>query len=139
MLSNRIRATNGFGREARLLRDKDKKAINIFTGEKIRFYREGAGYSREAFAELVGVSTRFIADVETGFVGVSLTNLKRICEILGISADRLLWDQDNQLGLDERVAHIDSKYVDIVEQVVSKQLEVIAIASKEERRKTTRN
>ena len=122
-----------------VLRDKDKKAINILIGEKIRFYREGAGYSREAFAELVGVSTRFIADVETGFVGVSLTNLKRICEILGVSSDRLLWEEDNQLGLDERVAHIDAKYADIVEQVISKQLEVIAIASKEEHRKKTRN
>ena len=139
MLSNRIRATNGFGREARLLRDKDKKAINIFTGEKIRFYREGAGYSREAFAELVGVSTRFIADVETGFVGVSLTNLKRICEILGISADRLLWDQDNQLGLDERVKHVDEKYIKQVEKVILTQLEVIAVASEEEHKRKTRN
>ena len=121
------------------MRAKKKKPINVQIGESIRFYREQAGYSREKFSELVEITPRFLADVETGYAGVSLTNLKRICEILGVSSDRLLWEEDNQLGLDERVAHIDAKYIDIVEQVISKQLEVIAIASKEEHRKKTRN
>lgn len=58
------------------MRDKDKKEINIFTRERIRFYRENAGYSREGFAELVGVSSRFTADLETGSADVSLTSLK---------------------------------------------------------------
>lgn len=122
-----------------ILRAKEKKPINIEIGENIRIYREKSGYSREKFSELVGVSPRFIADAETGFVGVSLTNLKRICEILGISADRLLWTNTNEnLGLDEMVSHIEPKYLDIVKQTILKQLEIIAIASKEENEKKTR-
>lgn len=114
------------------MRAKEKKEINVGIGENIRLYREKAGYSRERFAELVGITPRFLADAETGFVGVSLTNLKKICEILGISADRLLWQNDNHLGLDEKVKHIDKKYMDIIDELIQKQLELIAIASKEE-------
>ncbi len=86
----------------------------------------------------MGITPRFLADAETGFVGVSITNLKRICEILGISSDRLLWNSENDLNLDERVLHMDKKYVKTVEEMIQKQLEVIAIASKEERARKTR-
>lgn len=124
--------------EVKILRAKNKKPINILIGENIRFYREEANYSREKFAELVGITPRFLADVETGFAGVSLTNLKRICEILGVSSDRLIWQQENELGLDEKVKHVDSKYVAILEEVIQKQLEIIAIATKEENSKKVR-
>lgn len=120
------------------MRAKQKKEINITVGENIRLYREQAGYSREKFSELVGITPRFLADAETGFVGVSLTNLKKICEILGISADRLLWKHENQLGLDERISHLDTKYLHAVEEIIQKQLEVIAIAEKAEKTTKTR-
>lgn len=121
------------------MRSRVKKPINIIVGDNIRFYREKVGYSREKFAELLGITARFLADAETGYVGVSLTNLKHICELLGISADRLLWGSNNSLGLDEKVSHLDKKYLPAVEEVIQKQLEVIAIAAKEERLRKTRN
>ena len=68
------------------MRAKEKKEINVLIGEQIRLYRDKSGMSRERLAELMGVTPRFVADVELGFVGVSLTSLKKICEILGISA-----------------------------------------------------
>ena len=119
------------------MRAKEKKPINIEVGENIRMYREKAGYSRERFSELMGVSPRFIADVETGFAGVSLTTLKRVCEVLGVSADRLLWRQDAPaLGLDEQVSRLGPEYTAVIRELVQKQLEVIAIACKEERKRT---
>lgn len=118
------------------MRSKEKKEINILVGENIRTYRIKAGYSRDKFAELVGITPRFVADIETGFVGISLTTLKGICEVLGISADRILWSNENDLSLEEKVSHIDEKYIDIVEALIQKQLEVIAIASKEENKQT---
>ncbi len=121
------------------MRSKEKKEINITIGDNIRKYREKAGYSREHLAELIGVSPRFLADAETGFVGVSLTNLKKICEILGISSDRLLWNNENALGLDEKVSHLDKKYLPLVEEIVQKQLEIIALAAKEENPRKTRH
>ena len=121
------------------MRAKEKKAINIEVGENIRLYREKAGYSRERLSELMGVSPRFIADVETGFAGVSLTTLKKLCEVLGVSADRLLWQQEpSALGMDEQVSHLGPEYAAIIRELVQKQLEVIAIVDKSGERNKTR-
>lgn len=121
------------------MRSKEKKEINIVVGENIRKYREKAGYSREYFSELIGITPRFLADAETGFVGVSLTNIKRICETLGISADRLLWRHEHVLSLDEKISHVDKKYLPLVEEILQKQLEIIAVVTKEEERRKTRS
>ena len=121
------------------MRAKEKKEINVEVGENIRLYREKAGYSRERFSELMGVSPRFIADVETGFAGVSLTTLKKLCEVLGISADRLLWRQEPAaLGMDEQISHLSPEYVQVIRELILKQLEVIAMAGNEGDRKKTR-
>ena len=121
------------------MRAKEKKEINIVVGENIKFYREQAGYTREKLAELIGITPRFLADAEHGYVGVSLTNLKRICEILGISSDRLIWRKREKIDLSEKIAHIDKQYLEVLEQLIQKQLEIIAIATKEEVNKKTRN
>lgn len=137
--SYNIIATDEKIREVIIMRSKGKKEINITVGENIRKYRELSGYSREKFAELIGVSPRFVADVETGFVGISLTNLKKTCELLGISADRLLWNNENKLDLNEKVARVDAKFIPVIDEVVQKQLELIAMAIKEEADRKTRN
>lgn len=129
-----------FSMEGIILRATEKKEINVIVGENIRFFREQSDYSREKLAELVGITPRFLADAELGFVGVSLTNLKKICEILGISADRLLWKQENKnITWLERLSHIDAKYLKIIEELIQKQLELIALATKEECQKKTRS
>ena len=126
--------------EVVFLRAKEKKEINVIVGENIRFYREQAGFSREKLAELVGVTPRFLADAELGFVGVSLTNIKRICEILGVSADRLLWKEENKnVVLSERLKYLGPEYLEIIEGLIQKQLEIIALAKREETKKKTRN
>lgn len=73
------------------------KQINLDVGRCIRQQRENAGYSREKFAELIGITPRFLADVERGRVGLSLSNLRRACEILGISSDLLLWGEQQKI------------------------------------------
>ncbi len=111
------------------MRATDKKEINVLVGENIRKYREQCGYSREKLAELVGITPRFLADVETGFVGVSLTNIKKICEILGISSDRILWKNNSSVNLNEKLSHIDKKYLSLIEELIQKQLEIIATSN----------
>lgn len=68
-----------------------RKQINIDVGQQIKKYREAAGLSREVFAEKVGISPQFCSSLENGFVGISLTTLRTMCEFLGISADNILW------------------------------------------------
>ena len=116
------------------MRAKDKKEINITVGQNIRFFREKAGFNREKLSELIGVSPRFLADCELGFVGVSLTTLKKICQVLGVSADKILWkDIDKSTSLQDMVSHIDPKYHPYIEKVISAQLEILSLLSNEEK------
>lgn len=113
------------------MRAKEKKEINVLVGEQIRLYRDKSGMSREQLAELMGVTPRFVADAELGFVGVSLTSLKKICEILGISADRLLWKKENSaVSLAEKLSHVDEQWIPLIENLIQKQLELIAAVEK---------
>ncbi len=64
----------------------------ITLGLKISYYRKKSGYTQEAFAELIGKSVNFVAQVEgTGTVrGVSLETLFKIAQILNIPPSKLL-------------------------------------------------
>lgn len=66
----------------------------ITLGLKIAYYRKKAGYTQEAFAELVGLSVNFIAQVEgTGTVrGISLETLFKMAQVLNVSPSKLLED-----------------------------------------------
>lgn len=61
-------------------------------GLKIAYFRKKAGYTQEAFAEKIGKSVNFLAQVEgTGTVrGISLETLFKIAEVLGIPPAKLL-------------------------------------------------
>lgn len=77
---------------------------------RIRKAREDAGYTRERFAELLDVSVSYMAEVERGRTGVSVKMLVKICDVLGLSADYVLFGE--QRGEDDlraqRLAGIDA-------------------------------
>lgn len=58
-----------------------------------------AGYTRERFAELLDVSVSYMAEVERGRTGVSVKMLVKICDVLGLSADYVLFGE--QRGEDD--------------------------------------
>lgn len=64
----------------------------ITLGLKIAYYRKKAGYTQETFAEKVGKSVNFIAQVEgTGTIrGISLETLFKIADVLNIEPAKLL-------------------------------------------------
>ena len=66
----------------------------ITLGLKIAYYRKKSGYTQETFAELIGRSVNFVAQVEgTGTVrGVSLETLFKIAQVLNISPSKLVED-----------------------------------------------
>ena len=61
-------------------------------GLKIAYYRKKAGYTQETFAERIGKSVNFLAQVEgTGTVrGISLETLFKIADTLHIPPSKLL-------------------------------------------------
>lgn len=98
--------------------------INRELGEKIKAVRKARGYTREALAEQIDVSSRFLADIEAGKVGASLITLKRICQTLGISADYLLGlagepDEDSPLAeAVERIRQLNPKYSTNINEII---------------------
>ena len=59
-------------------------------GEKLRQLRRKKGLSQEAVAKELGISRQAVSKWETDLDQPDLDNLKKICEILEISADELL-------------------------------------------------
>lgn len=59
-------------------------------GERIRNLRENNNYTREAFAESVGISSKFLYEIEMGKKGFSADTLLKISRSLSVSCDYLL-------------------------------------------------
>ena len=70
---------------------KSKKAINVEVGENIKRAREQAGFTQERFSEMVGLGPKSLSAIERGASGISLSALRRICQVLAISSDELLF------------------------------------------------
>lgn len=98
--------------------------INRELGEKIKAVRKARGYTQEALAEQIDVSSRFLADIEAGKVGASLITLKRVCQTLGISADYLLGlageQRDDLLPAEatERIKQLNLKYAPHLNEII---------------------
>lgn len=60
-------------------------------GERIRKRREELNISREQFAEMLDITTKFCSDIESGARGVSIKNLMAISECLSLSTDYILF------------------------------------------------
>ena len=91
---------------------------------RIRKAREDAGYTRERFAELLDVSVSYMAEVERGRTGVSVKTLVKICDVLGLSADYVLFGE--QRGEDDlraqRIGRIDSRYLPLLDGIITQLL-----------------
>ena len=80
---------------------------------RIRKAREDMGYTREKFAELLDVSVSYMAEVERGRTGISVKMLIKICDVLGLSADYVLFGE--QRGQDaERLDLLDSVIAELL-------------------------
>ncbi len=59
-------------------------------GKRLRRIRESLAYTREQFAEEVGISPQFLAEIENGKKGMSADTLYKICMRFDLSADHIL-------------------------------------------------
>ena len=70
---------------------KEKKPINVEIGQNVKRVREQAGLTQERFAELLGLGEKHISAIECGAVGLSLAALRRMCALLSVPADLILF------------------------------------------------
>lgn len=91
---------------------------------RIRKAREDMGYTREKFAEKLDVSVSYLAELERGRTGISVKLLTRVCGLLGLSADYVLFgnQRDEDMLRADRLRHIDHRYLPLLDQVISELL-----------------
>ena len=77
--------------------------LDMRVGERIRELREVQNYTREAFAEKIDISAKFLYEIETGKKGFSADTLIRISEALFVSCDYIMLGEDTKHCNSERV------------------------------------
>ena len=76
---------------------------NSQVGERIRELRELQNYTREAFAEKVDISAKFLYEIEVGKKGFSAETLCRISKALSVSCDYIMLGEDNTHRGNEKI------------------------------------
>lgn len=105
-----------------------KKEINIQIGEQIKSAREQARMTQEQMAERIEVSPQFVSDLERGVVGISLTTLKRVCTVLGVSSDQILFGapgEDRSAVIADKCRNLPDKQFAILIEIIDKYMEAV--------------
>jgi len=89
------------------------------------------GYTRERFAEKLDVSVSYLAELERGRTGISVKMLIKVCNVLGLSADYVLFgrERDDDSLRNDAVHRIDDKYIPLLDKVIS---ELLALSEAQE-------
>lgn len=97
--------------------------------QRIRKAREDLGYTREKFAEKLDVSVSYLAELERGRTGISVKMLVKVCNVLGLSADYVLFGNDRQEDARrlDAIHRIDEKYLPLLDRVIT---ELLALSDK---------
>lgn len=92
--------------------------------QRIRKAREDLGYTREKFAEKLDVSVSYLAELERGRTGISVKMLVKVCNVLGLSADYVLFGNDRQEDSQrlDAIHRIDEKYLPLLDRVITELL-----------------
>ena len=103
------------------LKELNKAAI----GARVRERRELLGLSREELASRLGVTAKFVGDVEYGDKGISTKNLYRLKQILGVGADFLLEGMEEGVSEDQEKAVLQENIMGSLSICSAKQLGVM--------------
>lgn len=112
-----------------------RKDINVEIGQNIKREREKAGYTQEEFAELIGMGPKSLSAAERGVVGVSLTSLRKICRILSIPSDALIFGdspRNDAQALTTRLERLSPAEFQIASKVMQNLFAAFALRERDE-------
>lgn len=108
----------------------EKKDINVQIGRNIQRERERAGYTQERFSDLIGLEVKSLSSAERGINGISLVTLRRICTVLSIPADRIIFGEietQDTRQISERLERLSPKQFEITVRMLNCMLEGFAL------------
>jgi transcriptional regulator with XRE-family HTH domain len=110
---------------------RTKKTINIEIGANIQAARERAGYTQEELSEVLNITPNHMSAIERGASGISLELLRRVCRLLGISADCIIFgsmEPDEEAGrIARQLASVKPEYRPQIDKMLSAVLEISEI------------
>lgn len=68
-----------------------KKPINVRVGANIQWLREERHYTQEELSEKLGVTPNHLSAIERGVSGISIELLEKLCQVLEVTADHILF------------------------------------------------
>ncbi len=109
--------------------DKEKERFRMEIGENVRVVREQAHLTQERFAECIEVTPQYISDLERGKVGISVQTLKRMCKVMSVSSDQILFRKrsENDISVTlEKCRLLPKEHFAAITDIINKFIEAIA-------------
>lgn len=72
--------------------------IKAAFGKSLRTFREAAGISQEALADLAGVNRTYVGDIERGKRNVAVVNMTRLAKALKVPLSEVVREMEKLLG-----------------------------------------
>ena len=91
---------------------------SIIIGERIRKIREDLKMNRERFSEMIDISDVFLGQIERGERSLSVKTLKKVVKYAGVSADYLLFGNQNNNEVIQKINNILTVNSDITSDFI---------------------
>lgn len=108
---------------------REKKAINIQIGRQVKLAREKSKLTQEQLAEKLECSPQYLSDLERGVVGISVTLLKKLCIVLDVSSDSILFatTAKNTLeAIEDTGAVLSDRQFQLLVEIVDRYIEAVS-------------
>ena len=92
---------------------KTDKYDTAAIGFRIKKTRENLGYTQEYISNQIDVNTQHVSDIERGVAGISVAKLIKLCDILNITSDYILYGKD--------IAHAGSSLYELINKLSEKE------------------
>lgn len=114
---------------------KSNTTTHTHSGGDSSAYKDQAGEGAarlhaRAFAEKLDVSVSYLAELERGRTGISVKMLVKVCDLLGLSADYVLFGENRSADalLLDKIHRIDDRYMPLLNKII---IELLALSRKE--------
>ena len=77
--------------------------MKVEIGKRIKDIREEMGLTKEAFAKKLGISGQYLGLIERGQNYLSIEKLKTLCDLSNLSADYILFGEENTIISDTKI------------------------------------
>ena len=109
---------------------KDKKELNVLVGINIKREREKAGFTQDQFSEMLGIGSKSLSAIERGVVGISLTTLLKVCDILSVSTNTILkenCEKNDIQNITDQLERLTHSQLEIAEDMLNKLIKAFAL------------